>query len=69
MERVTVRIPDEQVDALEDLVEQGEYPTKSEAVREAIRDLFDEKDSDVDTSSQQRRTSRGRRQQNWREQK
>ena len=39
MNRITLRIPDEQREALETLVEAGRYPNRSEAIRAAIRDL------------------------------
>jgi len=41
MERVTIRLPRQQVDMLEKLVEAGEFPTVSEAVRYAVRELIE----------------------------
>jgi antitoxin ParD1/3/4 len=41
MERVTIRLPKQQVDMLEKLVEAGEFPTVSEAVRYAVRELIE----------------------------
>ena len=41
-ERVTVRIPRAQLDNVEDLVEAGEYPSVSEAFRDAVREKFSE---------------------------
>ncbi|MBS1194892.1 MAG: transcriptional regulator, CopG family [Methanomicrobia archaeon] len=41
MERVTIRLPKQQVDMLERLVEAGEFPTVSEAVRYAVRELIE----------------------------
>lgn len=38
-EKVTIRIPRRYVDALEFLVEADDFPSKSEAIRVAIRDL------------------------------
>lgn len=38
-EKVTIRIPRRFVDALEYLVEADDFPSKSEAIRVAIRDL------------------------------
>lgn len=39
MERVTFRIPEQQIETLEQMVENGDYPTKSEAVRSSVREL------------------------------
>lgn len=39
-ERITVRIPEEQLHGVEDLVESGVYPNRSEAIRESVRDLL-----------------------------
>ncbi len=41
MERVTLRLPKQQVELLNRLVLTGEYPSKSEAIRAAVRDLVD----------------------------
>ena len=41
MERVTLRIPEQQLEDLEALVESGEFPNRSEAIRSAVRDLID----------------------------
>ena len=43
--RVTVRIPEPQVENLEDLVEAGEFTSRSEAIRAAVRELLN--DSEV----------------------
>lgn len=43
MERVTLRIPEQQVDELEALVESGEFPTRSEAIRHAVREFVNER--------------------------
>ena len=40
MRRITVRLPDQQIATLEKLVEAGEFPTVSEAVRYAVRELI-----------------------------
>lgn len=37
MERLTLRVPSQRVRALEALVDDGEYPNRSEAIRAAIR--------------------------------
>ncbi len=44
MERVTLRIPEQQVRAVEALVEEGEFPNRSEAIRAAVRTMVTEKD-------------------------
>jgi antitoxin ParD1/3/4 len=41
MERITIRLPPQQVAMLEKLVEAGEFPTVSEAVRHAVRELIE----------------------------
>ncbi|MDR3101751.1 MAG: type II toxin-antitoxin system ParD family antitoxin [Methanocalculaceae archaeon] len=40
MDRITIRLPPQQVELLEKLVETGEFPTVSEAVRYAIREFL-----------------------------
>lgn len=47
MERLTMRIPAEQLTGVEALVDEGHYPNKSEAVRQAIRDLLAEHRGDL----------------------
>jgi Arc/MetJ-type ribon-helix-helix transcriptional regulator len=42
MERVTLRIPKQQIEEVEDLVENGQYPNRSEAIRAAVRELIGE---------------------------
>jgi len=55
MKRITIRLPDRQVDLLQLLVEKGEFPNISEAVRGAVRELIERrveyviKDTDTDT--------------------
>lgn len=39
-QRVTVRIPEQLLERVEQLVEDGEYPNRSEAMRSAIDDLI-----------------------------
>lgn len=39
MERITLRLPKQQLEIIDKLVVAGEYPSKSEAIRAAIRDL------------------------------
>jgi len=42
MERVTLRAPAQQIESIEQLVDAGEFPNRSEAIRAAIRDLVDD---------------------------
>ncbi len=44
MERVTLRIPEQQIEQVERMVETGEFPNRSEAIRSAVRDLIREQD-------------------------
>jgi len=39
MERVTIRLPPQQVAMLEKLVDAGEFPNVSEAIRYGVREL------------------------------
>jgi len=45
MERVTLRIPRQQVEEVEQMVETGEFPNRSEAIRSAVREMIDESDT------------------------
>lgn len=56
MERVTLRIPEQQIDGVEQLVESGEFPNRSEAIRSAVRELISEKEHKLE-DRRQRRTS------------
>jgi Arc/MetJ-type ribon-helix-helix transcriptional regulator len=42
MERVTLRIPKQQIEEVERMVETGEFPNRSEAIRAAVRDMLNE---------------------------
>ena len=53
MERVTLRIPKQQIDEVEQLVETGEFPNRSEAIRAAVRDMINE-ESDRDRRTNKR---------------
>lgn len=44
MERVTLRIPKQQIEEVEQMVELGEYPNRSEAIRAAVRQMVAEED-------------------------
>jgi transcriptional regulator, CopG family len=54
MERVTLRIPKQQVEAVEEMVETGEFPNRSEAIRSAVREMVNEQDEDGDRSRRER---------------
>lgn len=41
MKRITIRLPEQQIDLLEQMVEEGDFPTVSEAVRDAVRGLIE----------------------------
>ena len=41
MERVTLRVPQKQMEILDVLVELGDFPSVSEAVRAAVRNLIE----------------------------
>ncbi|MEZ3116541.1 ribbon-helix-helix domain-containing protein [Halobaculum sp. MBLA0147] len=58
MERVTLRIPKQQIEEVERMVETGEYPNRSEAIRAAVRDMLNEQD-DGDDRSRRDRNNRG----------
>lgn len=40
MERVTLRLPKQQIDEMERLVDKGEFPNRSEAIRAAVREYL-----------------------------
>lgn len=42
MPRITFRIPREQREVLDERVEAGEFPSRSEALREAVREFVDD---------------------------
>ena len=45
MERVTLRIPKQQIDEVEEMVETGQFPNRSEAIRSAVREMLNETES------------------------
>jgi Arc/MetJ-type ribon-helix-helix transcriptional regulator len=53
MERVTLRIPKQQIEEVEQMVETGEYPNRSEAIRSAVREMLAEQ-SDSERASEKR---------------
>ncbi|QHS16924.1 ribbon-helix-helix domain-containing protein [Halopenitus persicus] len=55
MERVTLRIPKQQIEEVEQMVETGEFPNRSEAIRSAVREMLNEQDGEYNG---RRRTER-----------
>jgi antitoxin ParD1/3/4 len=53
MKRITLRLPDQQIEMLEQMVEAGEFPTVSEAVRDAVRQLIERRAARVLKESDQ----------------
>jgi antitoxin ParD1/3/4 len=53
MKRITLRLPEQQIEVLERLVDAGEFPTVSEAVRYAVRELIEKHSSRVLKDSDQ----------------
>jgi Arc/MetJ-type ribon-helix-helix transcriptional regulator len=51
MERVTLRIPKQQIDEVEQMVESGQFPNRSEAIRSAVREMLSEQESSTGQSS------------------
>ena len=56
MERVTLRIPKQQIDEVEQMVETGEFPNRSEAIRSAVREMLNEQDGDQDGRRRNKRS-------------
>ena len=54
MERVTLRIPKQQIEEVERMVDTGEYPNRSEAIRSAVRDMLAEQDTAKERPSEKR---------------
>ncbi|ESP88153.1 ribbon-helix-helix domain-containing protein [Candidatus Halobonum tyrrellensis] len=57
MERVTLRIPKQQIEEVEQMVETGEFPNRSEAIRSAVREMLNEQE----TTGEQGRRERNKR--------
>ena len=53
MQRITIRLPEQQISLLEKMVEAGEFPTISEAIRDAVRELIEKRASRVLSDSDQ----------------
>ncbi len=43
MEKITIRLPEQQIQMIDFMVSQGEFPSTSEAIRTAVRELIDER--------------------------
>ncbi|MFC6615302.1 ribbon-helix-helix domain-containing protein [Halopenitus salinus] len=56
MERVTLRIPKQQIEEVEQMVETGEFPNRSEAIRSAVREMLNEQDGEHETRRRAERT-------------
>ena len=54
MERVTLRIPKQQIEEVEQMVETGQYPNRSEAIRSAVREMIDEQEPEGNESPTKR---------------
>jgi len=54
MERVTLRIPKQQIEEVEQMVETGEFPNRSEAIRAAVREMLNEQDETTDQTTNKR---------------
>jgi antitoxin ParD1/3/4 len=54
MERVTLRIPKQQIEEVEEMVETGEFPNRSEAIRSAVREMVSEQTEHGDGDSSKR---------------
>ncbi|MFB6078354.1 MAG: ribbon-helix-helix domain-containing protein [Halarchaeum sp.] len=54
MERVTLRIPKQQIEEVEQMVELGKYPNRSEAIRSAVREMLDEQTDSQSKSNESR---------------
>ena len=63
MERVTLRIPKQQIEEVEQMVETGEYPNRSEAIRSAVREMLSEHDTGPERPSEKRQ--RRRKERTW----
>ncbi|PSQ49859.1 ribbon-helix-helix protein, CopG family [Halobacteriales archaeon SW_6_65_15] len=54
MERVTLRIPKQQIEEVEQMVETGEFPNRSEAIRAAVRDMLNEQEDTTEQATNKR---------------
>ena len=64
MERVTLRIPKQQIEEVEQMVDTGEYPNRSEAIRSAVREMLAEAETGQERPSEKRERRR-KKQKTW----
>jgi Arc/MetJ-type ribon-helix-helix transcriptional regulator len=64
MERVTLRIPKQQIEEVEQMVDTGEYPNRSEAIRSAVREMLSEAETGQERPSEKRERQR-KKQKTW----
>lgn len=57
MERVTLRIPKQQIEEVEQMVETGEFPNRSEAIRSAVREMINEQGDTTEQTGRRRKRS------------
>ena len=57
MERVTLRIPKQQIEGVEQMVETGEFPNRSEAIRAAVREMLNEQSEQPTNSGRTKKRS------------
>jgi len=60
MERVTLRIPKQQIEEVEQIVETGEFPNRSEAIRSAVREMLAEQETGQQRPSEKRERRKNR---------
>jgi len=60
MERVTLRIPKQQIEEVEQIVETGEFPNRSEAIRSAVREMLAEQETGRERPSEKRERRKNR---------
>jgi antitoxin ParD1/3/4 len=53
MQRITLRLPEQQINLLQQMVDSGEYPNISESVRAAVRELVEKRANRVLKESDQ----------------
>ncbi|SDM06519.1 Ribbon-helix-helix protein, copG family [Halogranum gelatinilyticum] len=58
MERVTLRIPKQQIEEVEQMVETGKFPNRSEAIRSAVREMLNEQGESRDAQKKEKTTKR-----------
>jgi Arc/MetJ-type ribon-helix-helix transcriptional regulator len=56
MERVTLRIPKQQIEEVEQMVETGEFPNRSEAIRSAVREMLNEQRENRESNNGSKRS-------------